>query len=303
MVASIPPATTDPDRDPFWIKNRADFLAARSTAADQSACGTCRTKADADEPVEHDECQQRATLLHAPDHPYYEILAGFSLEENATLPARFHVPVFDDCGVPNAWLCAVCQEEGVVTAWPCATATKYGAQVFTPLHEAETAQKKQAARIAELEQTRQEASAAHASETVLQRQIDSQAEEIDRLRAALGESNVPSRFRATPAEVDVYLRRILTEQTLLGYQRAIGNRAAEEAAKDIRMETASLKAHGVLEPDKDWAASSAADHIDPLKGGGHYPSVLLCSKHNGFGPCPGAPRCTPRDDDTTGGQS
>ena len=139
------------DIDPFWVEQRAKFLAEKSTAADPNACGTCRNLAEAGKPVEHDECQQRATLLHAPDHPHYEILAGFSLEENAKLPARFHVPVFDDCGVPNSWLCAVCQEEGVVTGWPCATATKYGTKVFTPLHDAETAQSRQAARIAELE--------------------------------------------------------------------------------------------------------------------------------------------------------
>lgn len=138
----------DSDIDPFWVKNRAEFLAKKSVHADPSACGTCRAKAEAGEPVVHDECQQRATLLHAPDHPYYEILAGFSLEENRQLPARFHVPVFDDCGKPNGWFCAVCWEEGVITGWPCATATKYGTQVFTPLHEAETAQQKQSAELA-----------------------------------------------------------------------------------------------------------------------------------------------------------
>jgi hypothetical protein len=136
------------DLDPFWVKQREAFLAEKSTSADPSACGTCRSLAEAGQPVEHDGCAQRATLLHAPDHPHYEILAGFSLEENAKLPARFHVPVFDDCGVPNSWLCAVCQEEGVVTGWPCATATKYGAQVFSPQHAAETVQEKQAAELA-----------------------------------------------------------------------------------------------------------------------------------------------------------
>jgi hypothetical protein len=139
------------DLDPFWVEQREQFLSAKSVAADPSACGTCRGNVAAGEPVEHDECAQRATLLHAPDHPHYEILAGFSLEENAKLPARFHVPVFDDCGKPNSWLCAVCWEEGTVTGWPCETATKYGTQVFSPQHEAETVQKKQAARIAELE--------------------------------------------------------------------------------------------------------------------------------------------------------
>ncbi|MFH9574282.1 hypothetical protein ACH4MG_27540 [Streptomyces sp. NPDC017454] len=135
------------DLDPFWVEARAACLAKGSTHADPSACGTCRGLAEDGKPVEHEGCAQRATLLQAPDHPDYEILAGFSLEENAKLPARFHVPVFDDCGKPNLWLCAVCWEEGQVVGWPCATATKYGTQVFTPQHEAETVQKKQAAEL------------------------------------------------------------------------------------------------------------------------------------------------------------
>ncbi|MCX5253544.1 hypothetical protein OOK27_05075 [Streptomyces canus] len=139
---------TATDMDPFWVESRAKFLAAKSTVADPSACGTCRGLAAEGEPVKHDECQQRATLLQAPDHPHYEILAGFSLEENEQLPARFHVPVFDDLGKPNSWLCAVCWEEGTVVGWPCATAVKYGTEVFTPLDKAETAQEKQAAELA-----------------------------------------------------------------------------------------------------------------------------------------------------------
>lgn len=142
---------TATDMDPFWVKARADFLAAKSTTADPNACGTCRTLVAEGKPVKHDECQQRATLLQAPDHPHYELLAGFSLEENEQLPPRFHVPVFDDCGVPNSWLCAVCQDEGRVVGWPCATAIKHGTQIFSDQHKAETAHKRQAARIVELE--------------------------------------------------------------------------------------------------------------------------------------------------------
>jgi hypothetical protein len=134
--------------DPFWVENRAKFLAEKSTSADPSACGTCRGNAETGRSVEHEGCAQRATLLKAPDHPYYEILAGFPLEENEKLPARFHIPVFDDLGQPNLWHCAVCWEEGTVVQWPCAAARKYGAQVFTPQHEAETAQKKQRAELA-----------------------------------------------------------------------------------------------------------------------------------------------------------
>lgn len=137
--------------DDFWAKERAADAANRGRQADPSACGTCQANAKAGDQVEHDECTQRATLLQAPDHPSYELLAGVSLEENAKLPARFHIPVFDDCGVPNAWLCAVCQEDGAVSKWPCAVAVKQGTKVFTPSHEAETASRRQAARIAELE--------------------------------------------------------------------------------------------------------------------------------------------------------
>lgn len=99
---------------------------------------------------------------------------------------------------------------------------------------------------------------------------------------------LPGRFDATPAEVDRHLRRILAEDTYLRYQQVIGNLAVSEAAKDLRME------HAAREADAEWM--DAADHIDPAKGGGHYPSQLLCSQHNGFGPCPGAPRCTPKED-------
>lgn len=159
-----------PEIDPFWVERRAAFLAAKSTAASPSACGICRDLAKAGKPVEHDECQQRATLLQAPDHPDYEILAGFSLEENSKLPARFHVPVFDDCGVPNAWLCAVCWEDGVVTGWPCKTATEQGTNVFTPAYDAETATKKQAALLAELEAEAEEAARLRAQVAELEKE-------------------------------------------------------------------------------------------------------------------------------------
>jgi hypothetical protein len=104
----------------------------------------------------------------------------------------------------------------------------------------------------------------------------------------------PSRYSASPAEIDDYLRRYFTEEVVLNFQRAVGNRAVEEAAKDIRMGSHTSMASQLYVNGMQFAA----DHIDPLKGGGHYPSCLLCSKHNGFGQCPGAPWCTPRDGET-----
>ena len=85
----------------------------------------------------------------------------------------------------------------------------------------------------------------------------------------------PSRFHATPAEVDAYLRTILAEDTLLRYQWAVGDAAAHEAAEEIRAETSRLKGYGVLEPDLFRPCRDAADQIDPATGGGHYPSVLV----------------------------
>lgn len=71
----------------------------------------------------------RAILLEAPDHPSYDVLPD-TIEERRKLPARFHIPVWDGDGVPNAWLCAVCGEEGVVYAWPCEVARQHGGEVF-----------------------------------------------------------------------------------------------------------------------------------------------------------------------------
>ncbi|MFI5973553.1 hypothetical protein [Streptomyces sp. NPDC051452] len=99
---------------------------------------------------------------------------------------------------------------------------------------------------------------------------------------------LPGRFDATPAEVDQHLRRILAEDRVLLYQQAIGGAAAHEAAEDLMTE------YRTKERDQAWAFASA--HIDPAEGGGPYPSQFQCSQHDGFGPCPGAPRCTPRED-------
>lgn len=71
----------------------------------------------------------RAILLQAPDHPCYDELPE-TIEERRKLPARFHTPVWDGNGQPNAWLCAVCWEDGVVYSWPCEVAAENGGEVF-----------------------------------------------------------------------------------------------------------------------------------------------------------------------------
>lgn len=107
---------------------------------------------------------------------------------------------------------------------------------------------------------------------------------------------LPGRFDATPGEVDQHLRRILAEGTYLRYQQAIGDHAVEEAAQDARDWADGADIPGSPMPTltvKGW--EGAADHIDPAKDGGPYPSQLLCSQHDGFGPCPGWPHCAPKD--------
>lgn len=102
---------------------------------------------------------------------------------------------------------------------------------------------------------------------------------------------LPARFTATPADIDQHLRRILAEDTYLAYQRAIGGCVVAEAVDEVH--TTDLPDDYIDMFDK--GAGWAADLIDPAKGGGPYPSQLQCSQHDGFGPCPGAPRCTPAE--------
>jgi hypothetical protein len=139
---------TDTTIDPFWQEQIALHVANRGKEAALSACGTCRSRTDDGRTVEHDECARRATLIEAPDMPDWELLVSMSEREKADLPARFHIPRFDDCGKPNAWLCAVCWGDGWVTQWPCATAQKHGTHVFTPQHETQQEQDVKRARFA-----------------------------------------------------------------------------------------------------------------------------------------------------------
>lgn len=104
---------------------------------------------------------------------------------------------------------------------------------------------------------------------------------------------LPSRFDAAPAEVDQHLRRILAEDTYLRYQQAIGIRAVIEAVGETRTTDLPQDYIDMFDNGAKWAA----DLIDPAKGSGPYPSQLQCSQHDGFGPCPGAPRCTPKEND------
>ena len=85
----------------------------------------------------------------------------------------------------------------------------------------------------------------------------------------------PSRFRATPAEIDQFLREHFAEDRIQLYQWAIGDAAAHEAAEEIRAD--ARKRHDRDHSDnrvfRQQGADAAADLIDPAKNGGHYPSM------------------------------
>lgn len=92
--------------------------------------------------------------------------------------------------------------------------------------------------------------------------------------SAVDQAQYLSRFSATPSEIHCFLANRLPEDVHLRYQQAIGNRAVEEAAKDLRMEANAASSEGV-QPHLTEGWLKAADHIDPLRGGGHYPSQLI----------------------------
>lgn len=95
------------------------------------ACGTCKQRRIVNKPALHDECLHRAVLARAPGMPIHEDLLDLTYTQRRNLPARFHIPVWDGLGKPNAWLCAVCwDDEGVTHRWPCERAMACGGEVF-----------------------------------------------------------------------------------------------------------------------------------------------------------------------------
>ncbi|WP_392750631.1 hypothetical protein [Streptomyces sp. LN590] len=194
--------------DTFRAECRAREEAARGQQADESACGTCRGNVANGKQVEHDGCARRTLLLEPPDMPSYDVLIDMDMAEREALPARFHVPVFDDLGKPNAWLCRVCWTEGVVTSWPCNTAMKHGAQVFTPIHDAELQHERQTRQLAELTE---------------------QVEQARRIAVALEQEN--ARLTTEKAELDKVCDEVMRERD--GLHDALDQFAQAVAPEDV----------------------------------------------------------------------
>jgi hypothetical protein len=80
----------------------------------------------------------------------------------------------------------------------------------------------------------------------------------------------PSRYSATPAEIDAFLCEHFAEDVLLRYQWAVGSAVLDEACNDLRT---AAEREGIADDVQDWA--TAADYIDPKKDGFRLPSNLV----------------------------
>jgi hypothetical protein len=80
-------------------------------------------------------------------------------------------------------------------------------------------------------------------------------------------TDLPSRFNATPAEVDAYLRTILAEDTYLSYQQTIGEHALTEAVEDVQTIRAAADNEGLYNADWREGWDDVIDRIDPDRNG------------------------------------
>ncbi|WP_033307347.1 hypothetical protein RFN58_06880 [Streptomyces iakyrus] len=80
-------------------------------------------------------------------------------------------------------------------------------------------------------------------------------------------TGMPSRFNATPAEIDAYLRTILAEDTYLRFQQAIGEHALAEAVEDAGTVRASADNDGLYNNDWREGWDDAIERVDPDRNG------------------------------------
>ncbi|MET4670811.1 hypothetical protein [Streptomyces sp. PvR018] len=87
------------------------------------------------------------------------------------------------------------------------------------------------------------------------------------LRERIREAARPSRFSATPAQVDAFLRQHFAEDTYLGFQQAIGAHALEEAVEDAGAVRASADNDGLYNTDWREGWDDAIERVDPDRNG------------------------------------
>ncbi|WP_411092286.1 hypothetical protein [Streptomyces sp. 049-1] len=94
------------------------------------------------------------------------------------------------------------------------------------------------------------------------------------LLPAIGDAPRPSRFHATPADVDAYLRTLLAEDVYLRFQQAIGYAALAEATEDAATVRAQADNDGLYNADWREGWDDAIQRVDPDQNG-PTPSSLV----------------------------
>lgn len=76
-------------------------------------------------------------------------------------------------------------------------------------------------------------------------------------------TKLPSRFHATPAEVDAYLRTILAEDVYLRFQQTIGDHAIAQTMEDADVVRAGADNEGLHNNDWREGWDDFRDRVDP----------------------------------------
>jgi hypothetical protein len=87
-------------------------------------------------------------------------------------------------------------------------------------------------------------------------------------------TDLPSRFHATPAEIDAYLRTILAEDTYLRFQQTIGEHAIAQTVEDTDIVRAAADNEGLYNNDWREGWDDYRDRVDPDRND-PYPVKLI----------------------------
>jgi len=88
-------------------------------------------------------------------------------------------------------------------------------------------------------------------------------------------TELPSRFHATPTQIDAYLRTILAEDVYLAFQQAIGDHAIAQTVEDTQAVRAAADNEGLYNADWREGWDDVIDRVDPDRGNGPYPVKLI----------------------------
>lgn len=87
-------------------------------------------------------------------------------------------------------------------------------------------------------------------------------------------ADMPSRSKATPAEIDAYLRMLLTEDVYLRFQQAIGEQAIAQTVEDASVVRVAADNEGLYNSDWREGWDDFQDRVNPDQNG-PYPVKLV----------------------------